>query len=89
MVLAGYIVEFLFGGLGLIPTERTAKVGETGIEWNYTTYLNIIFLIVAAALLVRFFRSGGVSMLRMMGGHPDEAEHPGRRRPHGARRPGR
>src|SRR6266436_3230029 len=25
MVIAAYIVEFLFGGLGLIPTERAAK----------------------------------------------------------------
>ena len=70
MVLAGYIVEFVFSGLGLVPATRTAKVGETGIVWNYTTYLNIVFLLVAAALLVRFFRSGGVSMLKMMGGQP-------------------
>jgi uncharacterized membrane protein YraQ (UPF0718 family) len=75
MVLGGYIVEFLFGGLGLIPTERTAKVAEAGIQWNYTTVLNIIFLLLAAALLVRFFRSGGGAMLKMMGGSPDAAEH--------------
>jgi hypothetical protein len=72
MVIAAYIVEFLFGGLGLIPTERAAKVGEHGIEWNYTTILNIIFLLLAAALLVRFFRSGGRAMLKVMGGSPDE-----------------
>ena len=75
MVLGGYIVEFLFGGLGLIPAERTAKVAEAGIQWNYTTVLNIIFLLLAAALLVRFFRSGGGAMLKMMGGSPDAAEH--------------
>jgi len=74
MVLAGYAVEFLFGGLGLIPAERTAKVAETGIQWNYTTVLNIVFLLLAAALLVRFYRSGGRSMLAMMGGSPDAAE---------------
>jgi uncharacterized membrane protein YraQ (UPF0718 family) len=73
MVLAGYIVEFVFTGLGLVPSARTAKVGETGVVWNYTTYLNIVFLILATALLVRFFRSGGLSMLKMMGGQPDEA----------------
>jgi uncharacterized membrane protein YraQ (UPF0718 family) len=72
MVIAAYIVEFLFGGLGLIPTERAANVGEHGIEWNYTTILNIIFLLLAAALLARFFRSGGRAMLKMMGGSPDE-----------------
>jgi uncharacterized protein len=73
MVLAGYVVEFVFSGLGLVPTSRTAKVGETGVAWNYTTYLNIVFIIVAAALVVRFFRSGGMPMLRMMGGGPGAA----------------
>ena len=71
MVLAGYAVEFIFGGLGLIPAERAAKVAETGITWNYTTILNIVFLLLAAALLVRFYRSGGRAMLKMMGGSPD------------------
>ncbi len=71
MVAAGYIVEFTFGGLGLIPAERAAKVTDTGIQWNYTTVLNIVFLALAAALLVRFFRSGGGPMLKMMGGSPD------------------
>jgi uncharacterized membrane protein YraQ (UPF0718 family) len=71
MVAAGYIVEFTFGGLGLIPAERAAKVADTGIQWNYTTVLNIIFLLLAAALVVRFFRSGGGPMLKMMGGSPE------------------
>ena len=75
MVLAGYVIEFLFGGLGLIPTERTAAIAEEGIRWNYTTILNIVFLVLAAALVLRFFRSGGGAMLRMMGGRPDEHDH--------------
>src|SRR5579863_6755010 len=75
MVLAGYAVEFAFGGLGLIPAGRAAKVTETGITWNYTTILNIIFLLVAAALLIRFFRSGGGPMLKMMNGAPGGHEH--------------
>jgi len=75
MVAAGYIVEFTFGGLGLIPAERAAKVTDTGIQWNYTTVLNIVFLALAAALLVRFFRSGGGPMLKMMGGSPDAQDH--------------
>ncbi|HEX4658780.1 MAG TPA: permease, partial [Streptosporangiaceae bacterium] len=72
MVIAGYIVEFLFGALGLVPAERNAKVSAAGIQWNYTTVLNIIFLLFAAALLLRFFRSGGPAMLKMMGGRPDQ-----------------
>ena len=75
MVVAGYLVEILFGGLGLIPAERAAKVSAAGIQWNYTTILNIVFLLLAAAMLVRFFASGAGPMLRMMGGSPDEHEH--------------
>ncbi len=75
MVAAGYIVEFLFGGLGLIPATRAARVTQAGVTWNYTTVLNIVFLVVAAALLIRFFRSGGGPMLKMMGGDPGQHEH--------------
>jgi uncharacterized protein len=73
MVAAGYLVELLFGGLGLIPTERNAKVVEASIQWNYTTVLNIMFLILAGLLLLRFFLTGGIPMLRMMGGKPEVA----------------
>src|SRR6266480_74793 len=85
MVIAAYIVEFSFGALGLIPTERNAHVAETALTWNYTTYLNIVFLLLAAALLVRFFRSGGGRMLRMMGGpaEPGERGQPGSPGQHG------
>jgi uncharacterized membrane protein YraQ (UPF0718 family) len=75
MVAAGYIIEFTFGALGLIPTERNARVAQTAITWNYTTILNIIFLLLAAALLVRFFRTGGGPMLKMMGGSPAQSDH--------------
>jgi uncharacterized membrane protein YraQ (UPF0718 family) len=75
MVVAGYVVEFLFGALDLVPAQRTARVADTGISWNYTTWLNIGFLVIAAALLWRFWRTGGMPMLRMMGGGPDEMAH--------------
>ncbi len=29
------------------------------VTWNYTTVLNIVFLLVAALLLWRYFRRGG------------------------------
>jgi uncharacterized membrane protein YraQ (UPF0718 family) len=74
MVAAAYIIEFTFGGLGLIPTERNARVGVTAITWNYTTILNIVFLLLAAALLVRFFRTGAGPMLKMMGGSPAQPD---------------
>src|SRR6201996_3124744 len=71
MALAGYAVELIFGGLGLIPSPATAKIPDQGVAWDYTTWLNIIFLTVAAALIVRFVRTGGPMMLRMMGGAPE------------------
>ena len=66
MAAAGLIVEFLFQGLGLVPTERNAKVVEAQVTWNYTTALNIFFLCVAAVLVARFVRSGGLPMVRTM-----------------------
>ena len=75
MVLGGYIVELLFGGLGLIPDASQAQVVEQGITWNYTTILNIIALALTALLLVRFYRTGGREMLSMMGGEPDDMTH--------------
>ncbi|MEU9795208.1 permease [Streptomyces sparsogenes] len=71
MVVAGYVVEIAFGGLGLVPARADARIPMEGVSWNYTTWLNIAFLLLAAVLLVRFMRTGGSSMLRMMGGSPD------------------
>ena len=76
MVAAGFVVEILFGVLGLIPTgPRSAKVVEAHVTWNYTTVLNIIFLGLAALLLWRFFRTRGLSMLRMMNKPMPEGGH--------------
>ena len=77
MAAAGYIIEFVFSPLGLTPTgPRHANVGQDGITFNYTSVLNIIFLILAAALVVRFLMTGGRQMLSMMGGNPtDTSEH--------------
>jgi len=66
MALAALIVEFLFGGLGLIPRHRSAQIVETSISFNHTTVLNVIFLALAAFLLVRFFRTGGPKMMAHM-----------------------
>jgi uncharacterized membrane protein YraQ (UPF0718 family) len=66
MVVAALIVEFLFGALGLIPQHRSAQVVEMSLSFNYTTVLNIVFLAIAAFLIVRFFRTGGPKMLAHM-----------------------
>jgi hypothetical protein len=66
MVAAALAVELLFQALGLLPEERNAKIVEASVSWNYTTVLNIIFIMFAAVLVWRFVRTGGLPMLRMM-----------------------
>ncbi|SIS22033.1 permease [Williamsia sterculiae] len=75
MVAGGYVVEGLFRLLHLVPAPGHAFTGDAGISWNYTTWLNIVAAVVAAVLVVRFVRTGGVGMLRMMGGSPDMGAH--------------
>ncbi|MGO9031300.1 permease [Mycobacterium sp.] len=74
MVVAGYLVELVFGAASLIPSQRNATVMHAGISLNYTTWLNIAFLALATVLVIRFVTTGGIPMLRMMGGSPD-TEH--------------
>lgn len=75
MVVAGYLIELIFGATNLIPRQRSATVLHAGISWNYTTWLNIIFIGIAAVLVTRFITSGGMPMLRMMGGSPEAEGH--------------
>jgi uncharacterized membrane protein YraQ (UPF0718 family) len=73
MAAAGYAVEILFGALGIVPTQRDNAVftSSLGLALNYTTVLNVAFLVLAAALVWRFVRTGGPEMLRMMDGRRD------------------
>jgi uncharacterized membrane protein YraQ (UPF0718 family) len=66
MVIAGLAVDLIFKAVGLVRTARDAKVLEVSIHLNYTTVLNVVFLGLAALLVYRFVRSGGIAMLRMM-----------------------
>jgi uncharacterized membrane protein YraQ (UPF0718 family) len=66
MVAAGLIVELLFGGIGIVRTQRDAGVQTASVHWNYTTVLNVVFLALAAVLVWRFARMGGLPMLRAM-----------------------
>jgi uncharacterized membrane protein YraQ (UPF0718 family)/YHS domain-containing protein len=50
MSTAGLITEGIFRGLGLVPTVRPTTVAPAHFSWNYTTYLNIIFLLLFALL---------------------------------------
>jgi uncharacterized membrane protein YraQ (UPF0718 family) len=72
MAGAAFLVQGLFGLLGLIPTERDALVVEAGISLNYTTALNVVFLTIAVVLVWRFRQTGGPQMLAMMNMSSDE-----------------
>jgi uncharacterized membrane protein YraQ (UPF0718 family) len=75
IVASSLIVEFAFQLFGIVPTERNAKVETASVSWNYTTVLNIVFLGLAAVLVWRFIRTGGLPMLRMMSKPMGEHEH--------------
>ncbi|MEY9891186.1 uncharacterized membrane protein YraQ (UPF0718 family) [Catenulispora sp. MAP5-51] len=80
MAGAGYVVELLFNAFGWVPERGGTTVMTEGVTWNYTTWLNIVFLVLALVLVVRFLRTGGRAMLRMMGGGPmdhESMEHSG------------
>jgi len=66
MVLAGYAVERVFGALGLIPLQRVAIVADPRVTLDYTSALNALFALLAAALVVRAIRTGVGGMLAMM-----------------------
>jgi uncharacterized protein len=74
MAAAALVVETVFGAAGLIPRARNARFVEASIGWNYTTWLDIVFLALAAVLVWRFLRTGGPAMLRMMN-RPAGTEH--------------
>jgi uncharacterized membrane protein YraQ (UPF0718 family) len=66
MVGAGYLINILFGLLHVTPHIRNAKVLDAAISWNYTSVLNILFLLIVGALIWRFVRTGGVKMIKRM-----------------------
>ena len=75
---AAVIVEALFSALHLIPAHRQLAIMNAAVSWNYTSVLNILFLLVSLLLLIRFLKTGGPAMLREMGNapaDPDAAPH--------------
>jgi uncharacterized membrane protein YraQ (UPF0718 family) len=75
MVGAGYIVEIVFGSLGLVPSTRHARIVDAHVTLNGDTLLNVIFLAVTAALVIRFVKTGGLDMLKMMNRPSGHSEH--------------
>jgi uncharacterized membrane protein YraQ (UPF0718 family)/YHS domain-containing protein len=44
MSTAGLLTELLFRAAGIVPTMRPTTIAPARFSWNYTTYLNLIFL---------------------------------------------
>jgi len=66
MALSALAVEAIFTALHLIPQDRNAQIMQESIRWNYTSALNILFLLASAIMLFRFLKTGGPAMLREM-----------------------
>jgi hypothetical protein len=80
MAAAALAVEWIFLALHLTPHAHAMGMAmEMGFRWDHTAVLNLVFLVLAAVLLWRFFRSGGAGMLR----HMNEPMDGGREMHHG------
>ncbi len=66
MALAGFLISVAFKAVGWVPARHPFDFAQAAPTWNYTTVLNLVFLLLVAVLLIRFLRTGGPQMLRMM-----------------------
>jgi YHS domain-containing protein len=76
MAASGFVIGSAFRLLGLAPTNHHVTIFETAPAWNYTSVLDIVFLILMAVLAWRFFTTGGPDMLRAMAHPAQEHESP-------------
>jgi uncharacterized membrane protein YraQ (UPF0718 family)/YHS domain-containing protein len=60
MAGAALAVDAIFSAADLVPTERPSieSITERGISWNYTSFLNIVFFLIAAGLFALTMRRG-------------------------------
>jgi uncharacterized protein len=82
MSAGGLITELLFRGAGLLPSVQHTEPVGTGFHWNVTTFLNLVFLAVFAAVwwLARHrdsFGAGGRFAIDPTCGMQVEKVHPG------------
>ena len=50
MSVAGLLTELIANAAGIIPQTRPTSIAPEHLSWNYTTILNIVFLLVLAAI---------------------------------------
>jgi uncharacterized membrane protein YraQ (UPF0718 family)/YHS domain-containing protein len=61
MSAAGLITEVIFRVAGIVPAVRPTVIAPAHFAWNYTTYLNIVFLVVFAVLYWLYRNRGRLS----------------------------
>ncbi|MGH9294743.1 MAG: permease, partial [Acidimicrobiales bacterium] len=54
MSTAGLVTEVIFRAAGLVPAARPRQVSPAHFAWDYTTYLNIAFLVIFGALYLAY-----------------------------------
>ncbi len=83
MAGSALLVEFFFAALHLTPAHHAIAIAGERIRWNYTSWLDLAFLVLAVLLMIRFLRTGGPAMLRMMDGasNDDHGSHAHRKHP--------
>ena len=50
MVVAGLATEGIFRLAGAVPANHAVGMRPTHVAWDYTTFLNLVFIVVAAAV---------------------------------------
>ena len=50
MVVAGLATELIFRAFGAVPVNHAVGIKPAHFEWNYTTFLNIVFLSMAGVV---------------------------------------
>lgn len=70
MGVAGLAVDLLFRAVGIPAPDRRTEIAPTGFTWNYTTVLNLVFLVVAAAVYLTYRNR------ERLGGGQDYAKDP-------------
>ncbi|HUR13587.1 MAG TPA: permease [Mycobacteriales bacterium] len=84
MSTAGLLTDLLFRGVGIDAPARKDEIAMSELSWDYTTFLNIAFLLVAAVVwwLARQREPGGAYAQDPVCGMQVEKAHPGDMRQH-------
>jgi uncharacterized protein len=82
MSAAGLITEGIFRALGLVPTTRPTQIVADHFSWNYTAYLNLVFLALFGLLYwtyrnrARLGGGGGLAVDPVCGMQIDQTNAP-------------